>query len=776
MTNALSVLSKQPRAAIAAATAAAAATGVLAHKWNAAVRSRRLEKGFLRPSDLGLRDPTTRQTAPGSSTSSNDKGDAAGEDAAKVDARFLRELLHFVRICIPSVRSKEFGTFITVGALLAVRSWLDLWNSSNGGHVVKAIVGRDRDAFIKRAVVDIATMMFPMSFVNNSLKYMISCLKALMRRRLSLYFHDKYLSSNTFYKVSNLDARIRNVDQLLTVDIERFCTSLADLYSNLSKPAIDIVLFSRRLSRSLGPSGPLAMISYFAVCSVILRAIQPPFGKLAAAEQRLEGEYRLHHSRLITHSEEIAFFGGGSREKQYINNAFDNVVAHLRRLFGARWRNGFVDAILVKYVATIVGYLVVSLPVFFADSPMLRLLSRSSDSGYTDPETTSASNIAGLYTRNSRLLLSLAGAIGRIVLAGKEITRLTGYSQRVSRLEHVLDDLDDKFSTRKRFESSPDLQRDLRLAELMKPGTLMIGSDDEGSDDDNDDDDDGDFDDDGIRRHNRDGRTKKSDNVIRFSGVNLLSPDCTVLAENLHMEFRRGCHVLVTGPNGSGKSSLFRVLAGLWPLYGGTLHRPARTRIFYVPQRPYLALGTLRENVTYPMTWDEAVTRKGATDEGITALLDQVHLSDVAKRPGGLDAVQDWAEVLSGGQKQRLGFSRLLFHSPDYAILDEASSAVSIDIEQVLYQAVKDCGTTLISVSHRPSLWSFHDKVFSLDGKGGYDFRDIQQGDIPSIMSGIPGGAAASSSTAVAPLSLSMSSMGSSSSAPDAASSSVTKQ
>lgn len=685
MTNAFSVLSR-PRTILATTAAAAAATGIIAHKWNAAVGSKRLEKGFLRASE-----------------------EPANEPAAKVDARFASELLHFVRVCFPSVYSREAGALAAVSVLLAARSWLDLWASTNGGYVVKAIVGRDKQAFITRAMRDIALMMFPMSFVNNSLKYMISRLKILMRRRLSHYFHDKYLSSNTFYKVSNLDSRIRNVDQLLTVDIERFCSSLADLYCNISKPAIDIVLFSRRLSRSLGPSGPLAMIGYFGLCSVVLRAIQPPFGELAATEQKLEGEYRLHHSRLITHSEEIAFFGGGSREKIYINAAFDNLTTHLKRLFAARWRNGFVDSILVKYVATIVGYLVVSLPVFFSESLIFRVLS-SSVAGKTQPETTSASDIAGLYTRNSRLLLSLAGAIGRVVLAGKEVTKLTGYSQRVSRLQNVLDDLADARAVQKRFESSPDLERDLRLAELMTPGTLMVGSEDDGPE----------------------------KNVVRFNGVHLLSPDCTILATNLTLEIPRGCHVLTTGPNGSGKSSLFRVLAGLWPLYGGTLYRPSRSRIFYVPQRPYLALGTLRENVTYPMTWGEALTH-GATDEMITELLEQVHLGDVVRRRGGLDAVQDWAEVLSGGQKQRLGFSRLLFHKPDYAILDEASSAVSIDIEQVLYQAVKDCGITLISVSHRPSLWGFHDKVLALDGQGGYEFRDIREDDVPNLISGVPG-------------------------------------
>lgn len=559
----------------AATAAAAAAGGLLALKWHHAIRNKRLASGVLRGYSRALVEADDGRgvllppggCGPGSATGgteassdaesctsvahrlrrTNDAGtenEDGTEDAdepmgtqkrsrsnkATVDAEFARNLASFLRICIPGVRTRETAMLVAIAALLGARSYLDLWASSNGGHVVKAIVSKNRKQFVRYAIRDIGIMMLPMAFVNNSLRYSLSRLQMMWRRRLSLYFHDRYLAANTFYKLSNLDARIRNVDQLLTVDVDRFCSSLAELYSNLSKPSIDVVLFSRKLSHSLGPQGPMLMIGYFGLCSILLRSVQPPFGQLTSDEQRLEGEYRLHHSRLIAHSEEIAFYGGGEREKLYINRAFEGVVQHMHKLFGARWRIGFVDSILVKYVATIVGYMVVSIPVFFADSPILAALAPSATARTQKPHNGNASgnqdssDIAGLYTRNSRLLLQLAGAVGRLVLAGKEINRLTGYVQRVANLRDVLGDLAQQNAVRKRFESSPDLERDMRLSELMRPGKLVVGSEDDGPD----------------------------ANVVRFIDVNLISPDSVPLVTGMTFDIPRGCHVLVTGPNGSG--------------------------------------------------------------------------------------------------------------------------------------------------------------------------------------------------------------------------------
>jgi ABC-type uncharacterized transport system fused permease/ATPase subunit len=218
---------------------------------------------------------------------------------------------------------------------------------------------------------------------------------------------------------------------------------------------------------------------------------------------------------------------------------------------------------------------------------------------------------------------------------------------------------------------------------------------------------------------------------IEFNHVNIVSPDRTVLIRDLTFRIEPGQNLLVTGPNGCGKSSMFRVLGELWPLACGWLQKPAREHFFYIPQKPYLALGSLREQIIYPHSVDQMRLR-GVTDDDLLGLMAAVQLVPIVQREAkGLDTISDWAEVLSGGEKQRVAMARLFYHRPKFAVLDECTSAVAVDVEHALYTRCREIGCTLITISHRKTLWKFHEMLLRFNDLGGYEFRPITADMLP---------------------------------------------
>jgi ATP-binding cassette subfamily D (ALD) long-chain fatty acid import protein len=153
-----------------------------------------------------------------------------------------------------------------------------------------------------------------------------------------------------------------------------------------------------------------------------------------------------------------------------------------------------------------------------------------------------------------------------------------------------------------------------------------------------------------------------------------------------------------------------RIIAGLWPVYRGLVSRPRSSGpdgIMFLPQRPYLSIGTLRDQVIYP-DGELEMRENGRRDIELKRILEEARLGHLPDREGGWDTRKEWKDVLSGGEKQRMAIARLLYHEPRYAVIDEGTSAVSSDVEGLLYERCKEKGITLITISTRASLKRYH--------------------------------------------------------------------
>jgi vitamin B12/bleomycin/antimicrobial peptide transport system ATP-binding/permease protein len=183
------------------------------------------------------------------------------------------------------------------------------------------------------------------------------------------------------------------------------------------------------------------------------------------------------------------------------------------------------------------------------------------------------------------------------------------------------------------------------------------------------------------------------------------------LVRDLTFHTEPGQQVLIVGPSGVGKSSVLRAIAGIWNNGTGTIFRPDLSEMIFLPQSPYMVIGSLRDQLLYPKPTN------GVGDSALEEVLALVNLADLPERVGGFGAELDWADVLSLGEQQRLAFARLLLAKPRYAILDEATSALDVRNEALLYRYLSEDATVYMSVGHRPSLVQYHQLVLELLGQ-----------------------------------------------------------
>ncbi len=423
------------------------------------------------------------------------------------------------------------------------------------------------------------------------------------------------------------------------------------------------------------------LANYF-ITATFLRRLSPPFGKLKAVEGRKEGDFRGLHTRLIANAEEVAFYGGADMEKVFLDKSFKDLKVWMEGIYRLKIRYNMLEDFVLKYSWSAFGYLITSLPVFL---PEWGGLATSSSSSTPDSSITSHRSHGRMqqFITNKRLMLSLADAGGRMMYSIKDLSELAGYTSRIYTL----------ISTLHRVHASAYHVPRGTTPELYSLSDIS-----------------------GTFQRGYDG--------VRFENVPVVAPAIYPFAgdeliPSLSFTITPGAHVLISGPNGAGKSSLARIVGGIWPVYRGLISRPRNIGLdglFILPQRPYLPTGTLRDQVIYPHS-EMDMRDSGRRDPDLLSILAEVRLDYLPEREGGWNARKEWKDVLSGGEKQRISFARILYHEPRYAIIDEGTSAVSSDVEGLLYERCKERGVTLLTISTRVSLKRYH--TWNLDlGQG----------------------------------------------------------
>ncbi|KAL9227132.1 hypothetical protein vseg_002864 [Gypsophila vaccaria] len=591
----------------------------------------------------------------------------------------------------------------TVFALTLGTTGISVAFSYLGRDFYNALANKDQEQFMKQLLYYLGGFAggIPVFVLRD---YAKDTLSLRWRSWMTKYYMQRYLENRTFYKIQS-QSTIDNPDQRIVDDLSAFTGTALGFSLTLFNAAIDLVSFSNIL---FGIYPPLFIV--LLVYSIGGTAISVYLGKglvtLNFLQEKKEADFRYGLVRVRENAESIAFYGGEDNELQMLVQRFSSAFQNLSRLLvSSRNLEFFTSG--YRYLIQILPAAVVA-PMYFSGKIEFGVINQS----------VSAFN-------------HILGDVSLIVYQFQAISAFSAVIDRLGEFDDLLDEASS--GNADPMDSVTVVQDDVEIPTnftyLDSNGSVTAES------------------------------TKK---LVYLENLTLITPEKSTIIADLTLSINEKDHLLITGPSGSGKTSLLRAMAGLWTSGTGKISYYANRSddiepngahetpedskscknksykgIFFLPQRPYMVLGTLRQQLLYP-TWAEIPPSDGSeqtdvppfllrqegsrsvfekqgkpTDEDLVKALQDVRLGYLLSR-FSLDSACEWSSVLSLGEQQRLAFARLLLAKPYLILLDESTSALDDDNETHLYGLIEAAGVTYVSIGHRKSLYKYHNKLLHI--------------------------------------------------------------
>ena len=602
------------------------------------------------------------------------------------------------------------GSLIGVIALTFLNSGVSVAFSYISRDFYNALNARNQPEFYEKIELFFAALVIAVP---------VTVYYRFLREKLALYWREalttrvlkKYYANRTFYVLETMH-NIDNPDQRISEDISSFTRTSLSFLITLLTSAIDLFSFSAILYQ-INPSLFLAIILYAGIGSFITTNLGRKLVGLNYDQLIKEANFRFALIRTRENAEAIALYDPDAQlELQGLCQIFQQVLSNQLGIVTVQ-RNLEYFTTAYRYLVQILPSLIVA-PLYFQGKVELGSISQS-------------------YGAFNHIL-------GDFSLIINSFESLSAFSAGLTRLNTFLKRIEEGgWSAALDVKDEEELGLDSQAIKLSGADKIRL-----------------------VERIATPAPEMAAHSLLECSNLTVLTPDASRVLigaiptakgdlRGVNAVLKRGDRVLIVGPSGAGKSSFIRAISGLWQVGFGTVTwwcDPPSTQpptegplstddsldiqlpkdVFFLPQKPYNFMGTLRQQIQYPSIKSQSSTLSAAEEEAedgkLLELLRDVRLGDLAARVGGgneragLSAILDWSNVLSLGEQQRLAFARVLFNRPATVVLDEATSALDLATEKQMYSLLRDYGTTYLSVGHRPSLLRYHDTKLVLLGAG----------------------------------------------------------